>query len=442
MPYVKSKGYRKPKAASASRSEVDECHRQLALLKAQVAKKADKRTVAKKADKKYSGAFSSVGGSLGSMVGNMIAPGIGGIVGGGLGSALGSGISKITGFGDYEVKSNTLVPGLSKQVPSFGNDAVRVKHRELIAQIKSSTGFSIQTFPVNPGVNTTFPWLSQIAQQFEQYHMNGLVFEYVSTSADALNSTNTALGSVIAATQYNSLDPAFDNIQQMMAAKFATMGKPSLNLMHAVECDPDSQPLKLYYVRSGSVSSNQLMYDLASFQFATFGSQAVADIGYLWVTYDVTFVKPQLNNVLGLDLQSYAATLGAPSASNPFGASGPGVTTGSNLQMTYATNSMFFPAQLSSGRYLVEYTVRGASAAVADPTVTYTNCHEVTASWYGNTVSYMSNTGTTSGTYFRTWYVEIDDNDASFNFNGGTLPGGGAQQGNLVITQVPVDLTP
>jgi hypothetical protein len=39
-----------------------------------------------------------------------------------------------------------------------------------------------------------FPWLSNIAQNFESYKLRGLVFEFKSMSGDALTSTNTALG--------------------------------------------------------------------------------------------------------------------------------------------------------------------------------------------------------------------------------------------------------
>lgn len=54
--------------------------------------------------------------------------------------------------------------------------------------------FNYSTWQLNPGQKSLFPWLAGIASNFESYKFHGLVFEYKSMSADALNSTNTALG--------------------------------------------------------------------------------------------------------------------------------------------------------------------------------------------------------------------------------------------------------
>lgn len=64
--------------------------------------------------------------------------------------------------------------------------------------ISSSAGvFNGLVYKINPGNPETFPWLSSIASNFEAYRIEGLVFEYKTMSADALNSTNTALGQII-----------------------------------------------------------------------------------------------------------------------------------------------------------------------------------------------------------------------------------------------------
>jgi hypothetical protein len=151
---------------------------------------------------------------VGATVGRYIGQTLGGPAGGQIGQVLGQGAhaltKTITGFGDYQVKKNALVYNVDA-VPEFSNDkrCTIVTHREMICDIQGSTNFSSQVFRINPAIATTFPWLSSIAGNYEQYVIQGLVFEFKSTSAYALSSSNAALGTVIMATQYNSLSPAF-----------------------------------------------------------------------------------------------------------------------------------------------------------------------------------------------------------------------------------------
>jgi hypothetical protein len=68
--------------------------------------------------------------------------------------------------------------------------------------------------------------------------MHGLVFEYKSMSADALNSTNTALGQVILSVQYDAANAAFTNKQAQEAYDGAISIKPSSSVLLGVECEP------------------------------------------------------------------------------------------------------------------------------------------------------------------------------------------------------------
>lgn len=234
-------------------------------------------------------------GELGHSVGQVISPGIGGVVGRGLGRGLGWVYNRLSGRGDYKITVNSLVNPMAP-VPSFGDDSIRVKHREYLGDVFGSTAFATNKYPINPGLAITFPWLSTIASNFEQYRMNGLVFEFVSTSATALNSTNTALGKVILATEYNAANPLFPDTIAMLATKFSNYGMPAANMSHAIECAPSQTPTELLYVRTGApiAGADIRLYDLGFTQFATEGMQASANIGGLWVSYDVTFCKPVL----------------------------------------------------------------------------------------------------------------------------------------------------
>ena len=91
-----------------------------------------------------------------------------------------------------------------------------VRHREYIQDMYSASGtansvsaFAIQGYPIQPGSFVTFPWLSSIADKFEQYRVEGMLFEYKSMYSDAVVTQNGSLGSIILATEYNSGAPAF-----------------------------------------------------------------------------------------------------------------------------------------------------------------------------------------------------------------------------------------
>lgn len=101
-------------------------------------------------------------------------------------------------MGDYSVHNDTQKNSLfTEGAYNFKRQRTIITHREYIADIVTGPdagSFSYVTYSINPGSTNLFPWLSNIAQNFESYKMLGLVFEYKSMSADALNSVNTALG--------------------------------------------------------------------------------------------------------------------------------------------------------------------------------------------------------------------------------------------------------
>lgn len=221
-----------------------------------------------------------------------------------LGGKLGGAISRLVGFGDYHVVNNTLTtvgkaidPG--QAVPSFGDlsMATRIRHREYIGDIitpSTPATFTLLAYPINPGMPQTFPWLSTLANQYQQYIFNGLVFEFVSTSSEY--ATGTAMGSIILATDYDSLDSNFIDKPHMENCQYSVSAKPSMNQIHTIECLPSATANKLYYTRNGATnqSGDLRLYDLGNFQVATSGLTAPAGavLGELWVSFDISLFKP------------------------------------------------------------------------------------------------------------------------------------------------------
>jgi len=242
---------------------------------------------------------------LGTAIGGAAYGPVGAAVGGVVGSGVQSLIRHVTGFGDYEVSQNFFTTN-QDAVPDFSNDArcTIVTHREYIMDVVTgpisvgtSTNFNLNTFAINPGLNTTFPWLNQIAANYEEYVVQGMLFEFKTNSATAVSSTNTALGTVILATQYNSLAPDFVNKQQMENYDFAQSAVPSESILHAIECDPKKTVTGgKFYVRAPLDAPGDVrLYDIGKFSIATQGMQRTnTTLGELWVTYKICFLKPRL----------------------------------------------------------------------------------------------------------------------------------------------------
>jgi len=247
-------------------------------------------------------------------------------IGSGLGGALGGvadGImdvgSRISGFGDYRVKRNTVADNTAGPPTFAGDGGIRINHREFIGDVSSpGSAFNLVQYSINPGLAASFPFLSTLTSAFEQYDIEGMVYEFKSTSGTAVGSTNTALGVVIMATNYDVLDPPFASKVEMEAYQFATSTVPSASVLHAIECARDKSAMPISYVRTNTAPSNSdlRMYDHGLFQIATQGQQAACVIGELWVTYSVKLMKPKLSSpivdrIACVDVTSNTFTSGA-----------------------------------------------------------------------------------------------------------------------------------
>lgn len=204
------------------------------------------------------------------------------------------GMRNLFGLGAYNgsLKSNSLLASPVPRVNSVRDRGIRISHHEYIGDISSTVAFNAGTYPINPGISSTFPWLSNVASNFQKYIMHGLVFVFRSTSADALNSTNTALGYVAGAVEYNVYESAPSTKALMLNISGARDGNPADDNVYPIECSGSITNQPVHFVRNGGVSDDLAKYDLGAFYLATGGSQAAAVIGELHVSYDVTLIEP------------------------------------------------------------------------------------------------------------------------------------------------------
>lgn len=250
------------------------------------------------------GPWGRAGRAVGSIAGRALS---GSSAGAKIGSAIGGlahYVGRVFGSGEYRIgpapKFNSLFKGSVKPSElSFGDRYVNLKHREFIGDvITSSTAgeFSIQKFEVNPGLQSTFPYLAHIARNFQMYRFKGLLFEYVSTSGSGLNSTNTALGSVMMVPEYNVYSAIPKTKHEILNTEGNLSGKPSDSLVIGVECDPRKGNASEMFVRSlhtTAVQSDRRLSDICNMYIATFGMQGTGvNVGQLYVTYDVDLMMP------------------------------------------------------------------------------------------------------------------------------------------------------
>lgn len=385
------------------------------------------------------GAFSKVGGVIGGLYG---APG--------LGSAAGSLLSKIAGFGAYRVKSNSLInEGESPAYMHSSNSSLKVRHREYIADVTSSSvasAFSNVTYALNPGLSNTFPWLSSIAQQYEQYRISGMIFEFKSLSADTVvaASTNTYIGGVVMATNYNAVANAFTSKQQMENAEYTTSCKPSECVYHPIECAPVSVPTNQLYVRTGAIPSNAdlRMYDLGLFQIATFGVAATNVIlGELWCTYEIEFTKPISNAASGnLNLTDHFKLTGVTNAL-PLGTNATPVANSSigGVITTSGTSAYTFPSTISSGTYLINYTAVGSSVAQAITAPSNLVGCSLLQLWQNDTGTNQNTSGQTGAQAIMLCIIKVTAPNASWQLVPLTLPSS-VTAADLWVTQIDADI--
>lgn len=344
--------------------------------------------------------FSDMGESLGRRAGQFI----GGLAGQPL---------KMLGLGDYSASAATLAP---PHVANFGTSerANVVTHREYLGDVYSSVNFASTVFNVNPGLGNpasdvdtmagVFPWASSLAQNYEKYELAGCIFEFISTSSDAVVSgaTTSSLGQVVMATEYNVNRPDFGSLTDALNSQFATSNKPSVNFCHPIECAKKDQSQNLHYVRTQPTpeSSDILQFDFAKVNLITQGMPADGEIiGQLWISYKIRLYSPILQEGgSGADTVSVhygkagwvdSGVLATVSNSAPFGdhttsldtALGNAPEAGSTVELVFNSNlgHITLPNTITSGNWSLMLRYKGTSATLTNALIVSatTNCTDL-----------------------------------------------------------------
>lgn len=305
----------------------------------------------------------------------------------------GSSFSKFMGWGDY-TSANQIVNGgggsqqqISVNQFDLSGD-VTIARTEFIGNVVvtgpagGASAFENRSYGLNAGLNSVFPWLSQIANCFTMYDFEGLIFQYKPLFSEDAGSSNN-LGKVIMATDYDpSADPFLTSIQ-MENYDYSNSSKPSLGMVHGVETANRQQSVNMMYIRSGTTTRDLIFTDVGKFQLATEGIPLPAAatsqiIGELWVTYRIKLSRAEIyssllaNNILN-DYLSGTTTAAALTTGTTF------VKSTNNIGVTVfpvsATSfDVQFPTTLNLGYFQIlvqftsgatQFTTQGAAVASA-----------------------------------------------------------------------------
>lgn len=368
-----------------------------------------------------------------------------------LGKALGKVIEKYTGLGAYkkyggsgaykakridgrgayngrgsyhEIERGMIAPLPPQFTTSRGGNWVEIAHREYIGDVFSSSvanTLNISSFYINPSDTVTFPWLSQIAAlAFQQYELMGCIFEFESFSSDALNSTNTALGTVVTAINYDSTDAIPTTRGDMENTDWSQAKKPSQSFIIPVECARrETFGGGLLYTRQSQTiptGEDRRLYDLGRLDIATLGVQGTSvNLGSLYVTYKVrlykkiSFAPAILNGLYHHWNNTSISAVGAP-----IGVVANDTVVHNNMGVVHTSGTVLtIPLRYlhPTAVYRLDVLWFGTSAACTAPVVTFSGAlsavNGVGTTSSMNSSSYGTPNGTTTVTLTVAYFFQV-----------------------------------
>lgn len=407
-----------------------------------------------------------IGGWLGGLTGNERMKSWGASLGDQFGDAVGAYIpggnqmaagaeaahrAYLSGSGAYSMNTD-MTP--SPQVGSFAQgevDSIRIRKREYLGAIKGSVGLVLKTLLINAGESATFPTLSRIAMQYEQYKMNGLVFWFKSTSGESSASGDTAIGEIIMTAIPDSSEPTPQTKAQLVNTDGSVQNKPSLSSCFGFEC-ADIPVLKIRHGDPNESADSATLFDAGRFFLATEGMNAdTTRVGELWVTYDCTLIRSR--DPRGLETIGYKAYFPNTDRSNILGAAK--FVRLNSLRMTCTGLTLSFPQFVNDGTFIVMMKLIGVPNASATDAISHqapywvstAGCQVLEQRIDSNAaIAHVTANNMTDGIAFGYYVIRVNAPDSAiasitFGANGTwqLATGGGAATGplDLEVYRVP-----
>lgn len=180
-----------------------------------------------------------------------------------------------------------------------------ISHQEFVGNVYGNStlgGYDSMVYDVNPGLSSTFPMLSQFAQNFDKYEMVQCVFHFETVlDSGTIQSETGQVGQISTYGHVNIKMPTFETVSQ-----FQANGGRSAPTTHGQACGIECSTTQLKglpnaginYIRHHPVD-DAVEYDQGKFQIAVSNTpKALFNqvLGKLYVSYTVKLIKPRLQS--------------------------------------------------------------------------------------------------------------------------------------------------
>lgn len=165
------------------------------------------------------------------------------------------------------------------------DDSVTISHTELVNLVAGTATWTTTGVPMQPGLGSTFQWLSSQTAGWEKYKWNKLEAIYVTRCGSNIS------GTVMLIPDYDAADPA--PLNELAAASYhgASDDVPWKNQFAVL----DMKRSKELFLRNGPLSANLDIktYDFGNLWIATTDG-SVASWGKVFIRYTVTLYNSQV----------------------------------------------------------------------------------------------------------------------------------------------------
>lgn len=256
----------------------------------------------------------------------------------------------------YATEGKTRMAKVDRKALSF-----RIRNKEFVSTVSSvlPLPYSISNvLELNPGIASTFPWLSTQAIGWEKYKFHKLRFHFLTRVSTSVQ------GSVIIAPDYDAADSAPQDEATITAYQNTVECVPWKDMVVELKTSSLAEGKDRRFIRSIPLANNLDIktYDVGKLFIATAGTNAAQTLGKLWVEYDVEFFIPQLPSVQNVlsPVSSVIESGGALSTGNPLGsapsqdAGSAGISVDGNSKISFLKTGTFLLEMISQATTSVD----------------------------------------------------------------------------------------
>lgn len=184
----------------------------------------------------------------------------------------------------------------SQKTRDLGSGNLRLQHQELVTEIVTAkttdqfNGFNLIKIHVNPGLTSSFPWLSSLARNYLNYQFSQLELCFIPRNSV------TKEGSVMMFAEYDPSASDPENRKDFLNRKHAQENQVFKQMVFS--CDiSDLRKEKAHYIRVGKPTNNQdiKLLDACTMYFAYEGTLPNLSLGDLFWQYTVDLITPNLH---------------------------------------------------------------------------------------------------------------------------------------------------